>query len=198
MSNLALALDAPVTHPAPAPRTGSILRPGAGGCFDRAAAAAAEWHRERPDIDPFPMELLGPVGEITQIIIRDHLIPFFAEHGLQNGEFDVLATLRRSGTPYELTPTQLYEAAMLSSGGMTARIDRLERDGLVGRRSHPTDRRGTLVALTSKGVLLIDPILAEHVENERSALAGLTAPEQQQLNALSIKLLAGLRALRKP
>ncbi|MBB4320493.1 DNA-binding MarR family transcriptional regulator [Agrobacterium tumefaciens] len=167
-------------------------------CFDRAATAAAEWRRERPDIDPFPMEVLGRLGEIAQIIMRDHLTPFFAKYGLQSGEFDVLATLRRSGAPYELTPTQLYEAAMLSSGGMTARIDRLERDGLVGRRSHPIDRRGTLVALTSKGVLLIDQILAEHVDNERSALAGLEPPEQQQLNALSIKLLAGLRSLPKP
>ncbi|WP_245299319.1 MarR family winged helix-turn-helix transcriptional regulator [Sinorhizobium sp. GL28] len=77
---------------------------------------------------------------------------------------------------------------------MTARIDRLERDGLVVRRSHPTDRRGTLVALTPKGISLIDAMLAKHVENERFALAGLTMTEQQQLNALSIKLLADLKA----
>ncbi|MCY1331786.1 hypothetical protein D9M68_309050 [compost metagenome] len=83
---------------------------------------------------------------------------------------------------------------MHSSGGMTARIDRRERDGLVVRRSHPTDRRGTLVALTPKGISLIDAMLAKHVENERFALAGLTMTEQQQLNALSIKLLAGLKA----
>ena len=161
--------------------------------FDPAAAAAEQWRRERPDIDPFPMEVLGRLGEITLIIMRDRLTPFFAEHGLQSGEFDVLATLRRSGAPYELTPTRLYESAMLSSGGMTARIDRLEREGLVERRNHPTDRRGTLVALTPKGVSLIDGILAKHVENERLALAGLTMAEQHQFNALSIKLLAGLR-----
>ncbi|AYM80327.1 MarR family transcriptional regulator [Agrobacterium tumefaciens] len=163
--------------------------------FDRTAAAAAQWRRERPDIDPFPMELLGRLGEITQIIMREHLTPFFAEHGLQSGEFDVLATLRRSGAPFELTPTQLYEAAMLSSGGMTARIDRLERESLVARRSHPSDRRGTLVALTHKGLSLIDAILAEHVENERTTLAGLTIAEQQQFNALCIKFLAGLKAV---
>jgi DNA-binding MarR family transcriptional regulator len=161
--------------------------------LDPAAAAAAQWRRERPDIDPFPMEVLGRLGEITLIIMRDRLTPFFAEHGLQSGEFDGLATLRRSGAPYELTPTRLYESAMLSSGGMTARIDRLEREGLVERRNHPTDRRGTLVALTPKGVSLIDGLLAKHVENERSALAGLTMTEQQQFNALSIKLLAALR-----
>jgi DNA-binding MarR family transcriptional regulator len=165
--------------------------------LDRAASAAAQWRQERPDIDPFPMELLGRLGEITQIIMRDRLNPFFMQHGLQSGEFDVLATLRRSGAPYELTPTQLYEAAMLSSGGMTARIDRLERDGLVVRRRHPTDRRGTLVALAPKGLSLIDAMLAEHVENERSALAGLTKFEQEQFNALTIKLLARLKHMPK-
>lgn len=165
--------------------------------LDRAASAAAQWRQERPDIDPFPMELLGRLGEITQIIMRDRLNPFFMQHGLQSGEFDVLATLRRSGAPYELTPTQLYEAAMLSSGGMTARIDRLERDGLVVRRRHPTDRRGTLVALAPKGLSLIDAILAEHVENERSALAGLTKFEQEQFNALTIKLLASIKDMPK-
>ncbi|WP_425624628.1 MarR family winged helix-turn-helix transcriptional regulator [Agrobacterium radiobacter] len=161
--------------------------------LDAASAAAEQWRKERPDIDPFPMELLGRLGEITLLIMRDRLTPFFMEHGLQSGEFDVLATLRRSGAPYEITPTRLYESAMLSSGGMTARIDRLEREGLVERRRHPTDRRGILVALTPKGVSLVDTMLVKHVENERLALAGLTVAEQQQFNALSIKLLAGLR-----
>lgn len=161
--------------------------------LDAASAAAEQWRKERPDIDPFPMELLGRLGEIVLLIMRDRLTPFFMEHGLQSGEFDVLATLRRSGAPYELTPTRLYESAMLSSGGMTARIDRLEREGLVERRRHPTDRRGVLVALTPIGVSLIDKMLAQHVENERIALAGLTVAEQQQFNALSIKLLGGLR-----
>ncbi|SOC90299.1 DNA-binding transcriptional regulator, MarR family [Rhizobium sp. AN5] len=161
--------------------------------LDAASAAAEQWRKERPDIDPFPMELLGRLGEIALLIMRDRLTPFFMEHGLQSGEFDVLATLRRSGAPYELTPTRLYESAMLSSGGMTARIDRLEREGLVERRRHPTDRRGVLVALTPIGVSLIDKMLAQHVENERIALAGLTVAEQQQFNALSIKLLEGLR-----
>ena len=159
---------------------------------DRAATAAIEWRRERPDIDPFPMELLGRLAEIAQVVTRDRLAPFFAAGGLQGGEFDVLATLRRAGSPYALTPTRLYEAAMLSSGGMTARIDRLERAGLVARRPHPVDRRGTLVALTDQGLSLIEAMIAPHVENARAALAGLTVAEQQQLNALLTKLLAGM------
>lgn len=159
---------------------------------DRAALAAAEWRRERPDIDSFPMELLGRLGEFVQIVMRDRLMPFFAARGLQSGEFDVLATLRRSGAPFALTPTILCEAVMLSSGAMTARIDRLERAGLIERRRHPTDRRGTLVALTEEGESLIDGMLAQHVENEMAALAGLSEAEQRQFNTLAIKLLAGL------
>lgn len=159
---------------------------------DRAGQASIEWRRERPDIDPFPMEFLGRLAEIAHVVMRDRLAPFFAEHGLQRGEFDVLATLRRAGQPYELTPTRLYETAMLSSGGMTARIDRLERAGWVERRRHPIDRRGTLVGLTTDGLTLIDAMLAQHVENERAALSGLTQDEQRDFNALSIKLLAGL------
>jgi DNA-binding MarR family transcriptional regulator len=88
--------------------------------------------------------------------MRDHLNPLFAEAGLQPGEFDVLATLRRSGDPYMLSPTRLYEAAMISSGGMTNRIDRLEQAGLVERRLDPNDRRGKLIALTATGRRVID------------------------------------------
>ncbi len=159
---------------------------------DRAAHAARQWQRERPDIDVFPMEVIGRLVESAQVLVRDHLNPFFASFGLQNGEFDVLATLRRSGVPYAVTPTVLYEAAMISSGGMTARIDRLEKAGFVERRKHPTDRRGTLVALTDKGKALIDEILPTHVENERVILANLSNAEQAALNGLLAKLLRGL------
>ncbi|CCG41392.1 MarR family winged helix-turn-helix transcriptional regulator [Magnetospirillum molischianum] len=159
---------------------------------DRAAVAASQWRRERPDIDPFPMEVLGRLTELTQILTRDHLNPLFARFGLQNGEFDVLATLRRSGTPYALTPTALYEAAMISSGGMTARIDRLEKAGLIERRKHPTDRRGTLVALTEKGKTAIDDILPEHIENELNILRHITQEETIELNKILKKMIEGI------
>jgi DNA-binding MarR family transcriptional regulator len=117
--------------------------------------------------------------------------PLFAHFGLQAGEFDVLATLRRAGAPYALTPTALYEAAMISSGGMTSRLDRLERAGLIQRNPHPTDRRGALVALTAKGLALIDEALGAHVENEREVLRAMTAEEQSQLYRLLQKLVEG-------
>ena len=161
---------------------------------DRAGTAAAQWRRERPDIDPFPMEVLGRLCEAAQVIGRDRIQPLFTAHGLQAGEFDVLATLRRAGTPYALTPTALYEVLMVSSGGMTNRIDRLEKAGFIARRKHPTDRRGTLVELTAAGLELIDRLLGLHVENERAVLATLSGAEQRQLNALLAKVLAGLAA----
>lgn len=161
---------------------------------DRAETAAEQWRRERPDLDPFAMALWGRLGELNQLVGRDHLQPLFAAHGLQAGEFDVLATLRRAGAPYALMPTALYESAMISSGGMTSRIDRLEKAGLIERRKHPSDRRGVLVALTDAGFALIDGMLAAHVANQQGLLAGLAPGEQHTLYALLGKLLAGLPA----
>jgi DNA-binding MarR family transcriptional regulator len=160
---------------------------------DRAAIAFAQWRKERPEIDPFPMAVLGRLNEASLVIMRDWLTPVMARFHLQPGEFDVLATLRRSGAPYALTPTALYETTMMSSGGMTARIDRLEKAGLVERRRHPTDRRGTLVALTRKGRALIDEAYDAHVANEVALLSALTRAEQRELDALLAKLLAGIR-----
>lgn len=159
---------------------------------DRASRAAAQWRRERPDVDPFSMELLGRLAEAAQRLAREGQAPFFARHGLQPGEFDVLATLRRSGPPYALAPTALYEAAMISSGGMTARLDRLEAAGLIARRPNPADRRGAFAALTEAGRELIDRILPEHVANQRALLAGLNAEEQAALSFLLGRLTAGL------
>lgn len=161
---------------------------------NRAQVATDQWRKERPELELFAMQLVGQLGVAAQLIARDHLNPLFAGHGLQPGEFDVLATLRRSGPPYALTPTALYEAAMLSSGGMTNRIDRLEQAGLTERRKHPTDRRGVLVALTPPGLVLIDKLVPLHLENERRVLAPLSDTEQRQLDRLLAKLLTGLEA----
>jgi DNA-binding MarR family transcriptional regulator len=159
---------------------------------DRAARARAQWERERPDLDLLPMEVIGRLNGAALIIGRDRLAPLFAKHGLQRGEFDVVATLRRAGKPYCVTPTELYESLMTSSGGMTARLDRLEKAGLVERRPNPDDRRGTLVGLTRKGLTLIDKLVGLHVENERQILSCLSKSEQKELNRLLAKLLAGV------
>ena len=159
---------------------------------DRASRAAAQWAVQRPELDMLPMEVLGRLNEASQLVVRERQTPLFARYGLQHGEFDALATLRRSGAPEGLTPTALFEAAMMSSGGMTARIDRLEKAGLVERRPHPTDRRATLVRLTDKGFDLIESIMPSHEETARDILAPLSLDEQKTLNALLARLIGGL------
>jgi DNA-binding MarR family transcriptional regulator len=162
--------------------------------LDRAAKAVAQWRDEMPELgNLLPMEVIGRLNELSQLITHDHLAPLFAGHGLQGGEFDVLASLRRSGRPFALTPTQLYKATMISSGGMTARLDKLEKQGLIERRKNPNDRRGTLVALTAKGKILVDDVVKLHLDNERKILSGLSESEQKQLGNLLSKLLLSLK-----
>jgi DNA-binding MarR family transcriptional regulator len=160
--------------------------------MDRAETAITQWASERPDLPSLPMAVLGRLFEAAERVMRDHLNPLFTEAGLQPGEFDVLATLRRSGAPYMLSPTRLYEAAMISSGGMTNRLDRLEHAGLVERRPDPDDRRGKLIALTVAGRRVIDETITRHVANEEQLLSALTTAEQETLNVLLRKLIAAL------
>ncbi|MBZ9763814.1 MarR family transcriptional regulator [Mesorhizobium sp. CA8] len=160
--------------------------------MDRAGRAMEQWRRERPDLDVSPMGVIGRLNEASALIARDRLAPVFARFGLQSGEFDVLATLRRSGAPCALTPTELYEATMVTSGAMTARLDRLEKAGLIQRAPHPSDRRGVVVALTAKGRELADEALAAHVANEHQILSGLTGEDREVLAKLLEKLIVSL------
>ena len=157
--------------------------------MDRAAKAVEQWKRERPDLDVSPMLVLGRLNEASSLVARERLAPLFARFGLQAGEFDVLATLRRSGQPYALTPTALYEATMVTSGAMTNRLDRLEKAGLILRGPHPNDRRGIVVQLTENGLALIDEALTANVANEHEILAGLTVAERDTLAGLLAKLI---------
>ena len=161
--------------------------------MDRAEIAVSQWRREKPELDLLPMKVVGRLSEAAMLMGRNRLEPLFAQYGLQRGEFDVLATLRRSGEPYALTPTQLYDATMVSSGGMTNRLDRLEKAGLIARKPNPDDRRGTLVSLTDRGLRLVDEIVPVHLENERDALKSLTVEEQVSLSDLLGRVIAGLK-----
>jgi DNA-binding MarR family transcriptional regulator len=151
----------------------------------------AQWTRERPDLELAPMELVGRIQRAAALL-RPRLDETHELSGLQFESFDVLASLRRAGAPYQLTPTQLYRQMMLTSGAMTNRIDRLEEAGLVSRRPDPNDRRGTLVRLTPKGKALIDAAATKHVANEVRLLSALSTREQQQLRELLRKLLVSL------
>ena len=147
-----------------------------------------QWAKERPDLDVSPMGLIGRTTRLANYL-RKAIGTVFAEFGLQSGEFDVLATLRRSGAPYQLTPTELFKSMMVSSGTMTNRIDRLEAAGLVERIPDERDRRGTLIHLTDKGLTLIDDAVTAHVANEHRILEVLTSAEKEKLSALLSKLL---------
>lgn len=125
--------------------------------------------------------------------LADHaLAAGTAKHGLRPGWFDLLAALRRSGRPFEMKPTELMEATMLSSGGITKRLDRLVDAGLVERRADPDDRRSTLVRLTRKGRRTIDRALEDHIANEERLLQPLGPAERLRLDRLLRDLLRGL------
>jgi DNA-binding MarR family transcriptional regulator len=151
----------------------------------------AQWRRERPDLDVAPLGLLGRLFRAAQLADAK-LAEGIASHDLQPGWFDLLAALRRSGAPYELNPTELMRTTMLSSGGMTKRLDRLEDAGLVARRPDPGDRRGTLVGLTRRGRAVIDAAVVTHVANEAQLLQPLSATQRRALDELLRVLLADL------
>jgi DNA-binding MarR family transcriptional regulator len=144
-----------------------------------------QWRRERPDLvaELWPMGLVGRVQRLDRIVERE-LKAFWAQRDLELWEADVLLTLRRAGAPYALTPGALLKAAMITSGAMTNRIDRLEAKGLVERSPGPDDRRSVRVQLTRRAHELIDEFFAEHIANEARLFAGLTADEREQLATL--------------
>ena len=149
------------------------------------------WRRERPDLDVTALALVARLYR-TVHLADAVLIQPLAAHGLQPGWFDVLAALRRAGEPYALTPTRLLGTTMLSSGGMTKRLDRLAEAGLIERRPDPDDRRGILVKLTDRGRATVDTLLPIHLDNEQQLLAPLSPAQQRTLDQLLRSLLAGL------
>ncbi|MEH1864749.1 MAG: MarR family transcriptional regulator [Nostoc sp.] len=148
----------------------------------------AQWQRERPDLDVSPMGVIGRMGRVAKHF--EHAIQeTFSQFGLNLGEFDVLATLRRSGAPYQLSPTALFNTLMVSSGTMTHRVDQLEQAGLVKRIPDASDRRGTLITLTEEGFNLIEKAVEAHVANEHGILSVLQPSERELLIVLLRKLL---------
>lgn len=139
-----------------------------------------QWARERPDVDVSAMAIIGRLSRLDAAI-RARLDVVFDAHGLESWEFDVLATLRRNGEPHQLTPGQLLDSMMITSGTMTNRINRLERRGYVRRSPDPEDGRQVLVALTQEGLDVVDVALVDHAENGRSIVSGLDAKQRSQL-----------------
>lgn len=151
----------------------------------------AQWARVRPDLDLAAMGTVGRLGRLVALG-TPHVEAGLARHGLTTGEFDVLASLRRGGEPYTLTPTALARALMLSPAAMTNRLDRLAAAGLVDRRLDPDNRRSVLVTLTAEGLARVDAAVTDHVATEDALLAGLSADDRRALDDLLRRLLVSL------
>ena len=150
-----------------------------------------QWAVERPDLDATAMALFGRLSRahaMAEVAIERTLETF----GLQRGEFDVLATLRRAGSPFELTPGRLAAAMLLSPAATTHRLAKLEILGLIQRAPDPADGRGSLVSLTPKGRSLVDRAVKVHAAGLAELLRGLRPVDQKQLSTLLGALLGSI------
>ena len=159
--------------------------------MDKVDKIIEQWNREWPELDVTSMALIGRFKRITQRLSLE-MSKTFSEHGLTSANFDVLATLRRAGPPYALSPNDLIDSTMVTSGTMTSRIDQLTKAGLAERIQNPNDRRSVVVSLTKKGFEVIDPTLKAHVATQKKLTSGLSEDENKNLNALLRKFLMGL------
>ncbi|KUN36468.1 MarR family transcriptional regulator [Streptomyces longwoodensis] len=155
---------------------------------DPVDAIVEQWAAVRPDLDTSAMEVFGRIFRLSRAM-GDRMEKAYAPLGLSRGEFDVLATLRRAGEPYTLSPRELSATLMLTTGGMTGRLDKLERAGLLRRSPDPHDRRGLRVTLTEQGLDLVDRAVGSGLAVEREALSALNAQQADQLADLLRELL---------
>ena len=158
---------------------------------DAVDAVLAQWQRERPDLDTTPMALVGRLARAARLVETAQRATF-AAHDLDPASFDVLATLRRAGAPHQLTPGDLTRSAMVTSGAITQRLDRLQARGLVTRARADHDARAVTVTLTEAGRALLDAALPDHLATEEHLLTGLTEDDRAQLTALLRRLLLTL------
>ncbi|MEU4679006.1 MarR family transcriptional regulator [Micromonospora sp. NPDC023737] len=150
---------------------------------DRIAEIVGQWHRERPDLDASPLLIIGRIQQLAEALDAA-LRPTFAAADLGNGEFNVLAALRREGEPYTLTAGQLSQRMLVTTGAVTKRVDRLIARGLVSRSVSAADARGRVVGLTPAGVTLTDQLIEKHLANEEAMLRGLADRDRRALEQL--------------
>lgn len=146
-----------------------------------------DWRRERPDLDASAMAVVGRILHLGRLLESD-ASERLRESGISYTELDVLATLRRSGPPYRLTPTALRKSVLLTSGAMTACLNRLEARGLIVRKPEAGDRRSLAAALTARGIKLIDQAIGTRFEQAAQAVSGLRTAERTELARLLRKL----------
>jgi DNA-binding MarR family transcriptional regulator len=157
--------------------------------LDHVARIQQQWRAERPDLDVSPQGVIGRLHRLAGFLTVE-LTAVYAEHGLSEGEFDVLAALRRAGKPYERAPHELAAHTLVTTGAMTKRLDRLVAAGWVTRRPAGEDGRRRVVALTTAGRQLIDRAFTAHLANEHRLINELNAKQAQQLESLLTHWLA--------
>lgn len=147
------------------------------------------WEATRPDLEVGALQVTARLSRIGPLLARRQE-EVFGRFGLSRGEVGALSALRISGPPYRLSPTRLAKGLMLSSAGITSRIDRLERRGLVRRLDDPDDRRGVIIELTDEGREVVDEAVAALAASDRQLLERLAPQEVEQLEGLLRKVLA--------
>lgn len=162
--------------------------------MDHVDRVLEQWHRERPDLQVAPMGTIGRIKRLNHYLMRG-MEKAWSAYGLNRASFDVLATLRRSGAPYALSPGELMASTMVTSGTMTHRIDQLKEAGLVERVRNPEDGRGFLISLSQAGYALIEEAVAAHVEAQAKLVAVLTDKQRAQLDDLLRQFLGGFEGL---
>ncbi|CAK1889761.1 MarR family transcriptional regulator [Vibrio crassostreae] len=142
-----------------------------------------QWAKEKPELETEPMAMMGRIMRIAKYM-ETQVAELHKKYDMKLGEFDVLATLRRSGKPYRLTPSELIGSMMLTSGAMTNRLDKLEAKGLISREHSKEDRRSVSVQLTKDSLILIDQMMTEHVEMQKKLVKSLSASQKKNTNQL--------------
>lgn len=160
---------------------------------DHVSAIQADWRRERPDLDPSPQGVIGRLHRVA-LALTDRLVEVYARFDLTEPEFDLLATLRRAGAPYERPAGELAAHTMVTTGGLTKRVDRLAARGLVDRRIEPGDGRRRMVRLTPEGLALIDDAITQHLANEHRLLDELGTDDARALEPILTRWLRILDA----
>ena len=158
---------------------------------DHVDFVVAQWAQAMPSVDVSSMEIFGRMARISKHLERMRA-EALAQYGFKEGEFDVLATLRRAGAPYRLTPTELYRSLLITSGAMTNRLTRLESAGMVERIADNQDKRSSQVALTAQGKALIDKAVLTPTEIQELVLAPLSAEQRELFAQLLKQMLAHL------
>ena len=149
------------------------------------------WDEARPDFEVGVLQVTARLSRLGAHLARRQE-DVFSRFDLNRGEVGALSALRIAGPPHRLSPTRLAKGLLLSSAGVTSRIDRLERRGYVRRLDDPNDRRGVLIELTDEGLQAVDAAVAANVISERVLLDRLDPAEVAALEGILRKLLAGL------